>query len=466
MNNITLLHVAAITSDVIAAEKLIAAGADVDARDCRGWTPLHHAAFANYGAMMSCLLQNGADGTLLNDRGATYKDILDLIYPQPVDTQEVIPLLWRGEKGEISPLTQEKFSALTSAEFIAENRITPQQIRKDWFDPEDVKNELSFTEEIKNLYLAFSESPSKLILSHVTHDASSGELPFCPGLGLFAFKALAPKEVIGEYKGKICEEEPAYNSYVLRKIDAEKMRNAIAIANDGFPNAVMVPIHNVEGLPFRAVLIAAEPIKQGEQLCWHYGFHRVKLARYVELRPKEVRDFIQSENIQELIHYMLVSSMSGQLSFENFVRTEKFRYILQTPPVLFALIFEGVVDDAKALFLEEFVTKVVYPSHAALEYLYSLGKIAREGASLIKELELFAPCFARVYREYFKALLARFGIRVTLSLLDQNTQKLQESFNLKGENLSLHRLWKGGEEPLLDLWDKIILPKNEAALAE
>ena len=63
------LHAAAHAGDVRALERLLAAGADVDARDRHGRTPLHVATHARHGAAVRALAQRGAAlGALDDDR--------------------------------------------------------------------------------------------------------------------------------------------------------------------------------------------------------------------------------------------------------------------------------------------------------------------------------------------------------------------------------------------------------------
>jgi hypothetical protein len=67
----TLLHLAANDDSRQCAALLLAAGADVDARDADGRTPLHLAVFRAHREMAALLLENGADIWVEDLRGRT-----------------------------------------------------------------------------------------------------------------------------------------------------------------------------------------------------------------------------------------------------------------------------------------------------------------------------------------------------------------------------------------------------------
>ncbi|KAG9523800.1 hypothetical protein KCV07_g2338, partial [Aureobasidium melanogenum] len=67
----TGLHLAAHHGLVNATSQLLASGADVDARDCLGTTPLMYAAAAGHSKIVEILLHSGAEPAAICDRGAT-----------------------------------------------------------------------------------------------------------------------------------------------------------------------------------------------------------------------------------------------------------------------------------------------------------------------------------------------------------------------------------------------------------
>ncbi|PWB53112.1 MAG: ankyrin repeat domain-containing protein [Nitrosomonadales bacterium] len=67
----TPLHMAATNPDVSALKALLAAGADVNARDMDGNTPLHMAAYSNKFEHTKLLLEAGADVNAMSAGGRT-----------------------------------------------------------------------------------------------------------------------------------------------------------------------------------------------------------------------------------------------------------------------------------------------------------------------------------------------------------------------------------------------------------
>lgn len=67
----TPLHLAATNPDSGVVKALLAAGADVNARDGEGATPLHLAAYADKSANATLLLQAGADVNAVTSNGRT-----------------------------------------------------------------------------------------------------------------------------------------------------------------------------------------------------------------------------------------------------------------------------------------------------------------------------------------------------------------------------------------------------------
>ncbi|MEA3365439.1 MAG: ankyrin repeat domain-containing protein, partial [Candidatus Hydrogenedentes bacterium] len=72
---LTPLHVAAFMSRPACAEKLLKAGARIDATDVFGDTPLHSAAIHGMTGMIGFLVRRGADPNAVNKKGETPLDL-------------------------------------------------------------------------------------------------------------------------------------------------------------------------------------------------------------------------------------------------------------------------------------------------------------------------------------------------------------------------------------------------------
>lgn len=443
--------------------KLLTEGANLNACDHRGWTPLHHAALMSNEKMMKLLLDFGADNTLRTDRGGTSQDIWNLTHLFPSLPHERIRLM-KQEQGKQMQMTHDEFQKLTSAIFIEENYISKEQLWSEW-DSSFLQEPFLLSQEYAQKYSEFVTNPPTHILSRVTKDARDRPLLLSPGLGLFAKDPIAKGEIIGEYLGNI-QENPQENPYLLAKTCSLTHRNEIPFINDGFNNVVIVPIHNTRGLAIRYLFVAANQIARGEQFCWHYGLHVVKFDPYSELRPTEVREFIKSENIDELIRCIMVIATTREFSFEELVRAEKFLYILQTPAVQYAMILDGTINAAKAKKVLE-ASYCVEGMHQSAKVFEKLVDVAFECRKIKQRFSLF-PKFAAVYDKYFTTLPSKEGVVVTLALARNTNTFLSDSLSTIEKDLKYSKKEELEEcdRSFLNLWDEEIIPKNNLFIAD
>lgn len=460
--SLTPLHFAAISGNLEAAEQLIKAGADSDAQDVRGWAPIHHAALAADEAMMNLLKVHGLCARLRTLSGATYQHILRFTQPQPATGPT--HLLWRNARGEAEPLSCEQFRKLTEAEYTEENQVSPELLLAEWVDPTPRDREWSFAHTFKPAYLSFLENPPRHILAEVTHDSQGRPLQMKPGLGLFAARDYAPREIIGEYVGTL-EDRDVENAYVLGRINSLHRRNGMPQINDGFNNLTMILLHDVEGLPTRRLLVTTEAIRRGDQFCWNYGMNDMKIRRYVELRPKEVRDFMCREKLRDLIH-ALVSTCVKEQSFELCVRANKFRYVLETPVVLFLMTFEGVIEAAKAQELLTLAYTMGCIPYNGPEHLKSIAKVAAACYSIRKQISVCFPKTAALYVDFIATLPAKVGSRFTLQLAAQANRFLDNKLSLlRKDGIPLHIELPEVDDYMVTVWNTEVAPKNAEAIS-
>jgi ankyrin repeat protein len=85
---------------------LVAIGVDVNAKDIRGWTPLHFAARENQADILETLLKAGADPNVKHERG--HPPISEALKAQPPVLESVEVLLKYGAKTEGDSFTARK----------------------------------------------------------------------------------------------------------------------------------------------------------------------------------------------------------------------------------------------------------------------------------------------------------------------------------------------------------------------
>ena len=456
----TPLHVAAISGNDRAAKQLLEAGAHIEAKDSRNWTALHHAAANCDIQMIQCLLAKGASKTARTAQGGTYQDILNLAYPTTTDPNETIGLFWRDEGGNKTQLTRRQFKEITQADYTDEIRFSSNFLPQEYANPTQSDELFPFSEIVRQNYREFVSSVH--ILSKVTCDSSGNRLSASPGLGLYASHPMNPLSIVGEYKGFL-DHEAAHSRYALGLIDSLNFRNEIPQINDGFPNTGLIHVENSNGVGDRYVLVATNAIEQGEQFCWNYGIQSTKFGPYVELRPRETREFIQTHDLTTLQHLLLLRGHHKPISFEQYGIAEKFRYITETPPALFAMIFDGTINQTKALELKEFmIVREAIPLD--LSIADSLVPTALECVQIKKKLLKISPQTSVAYQKYFTDLPSRIGIEHVVSIAKQTNQFLSKGIkNIQGFDPGNKSHVKEINETFYETWKKL-QEKNDQAI--
>ncbi|GAB4234359.1 MAG: hypothetical protein Tsb0021_13630 [Chlamydiales bacterium] len=424
----TPLHISVITGNIAAANALINAGSDVNALDYKNWTPLHHAALECNSMMIQILIHKGANTNAKTHFGATYNDLLTLMNPLPAYPN----LIWKESDDIEYVISIDEFQKFTEATYGEELKVTQEKLFSFWNEAQCVQEkqeDYPFLTEIRNAY-KFMKSTPQYYLARVKLDSEGNEIEDFCGLGIFATKQLKPKDIIGQYVGTVSVEESCNNYTLEGNIDAEKFRNATAMVNDGFPNTVMLPVFD-EGYPRRNVFIAAEAIEKGEQICWNYGFHKVKIGPYIELRGKELREFLKENSWKYF--FEIAIKPSSELKFEEFIILEKFRYVYSSPGVMFKLSLEGVIDlKILNLICEHHPQKI----EQSIEELYiEMYKTIEETLNILKKLDEIFPSISNDYWKYLHGLPSKKKITEILDFSRQANKQISK--NLEGINRSL-----------------------------
>ena len=140
------LHAAAQTGDLAAIDKLAVAGAEIDARDGHGRTPLHVATYARQRAAMQALVKRGANPRALDNQ--RYDTVTIAAVADDVETMRVALALGADPKAITSPYDG---TALIAAAHLGHDDIT--RVLIDAGAPLDHVNNLGWTALIEVVVL-------------------------------------------------------------------------------------------------------------------------------------------------------------------------------------------------------------------------------------------------------------------------------------------------------------------------
>lgn len=360
------LHIAILIQRRDFVSALVNAGVDIDVRDHRDWTPLHHAALMGDKENIQFLKAHGADKDVLTDFEGTYRDILRLTSDPQQNGTDIIPIVLKTTDGKVEALTHQKFKDLTRACYLEENYAERSWLIQQWKEPTYKHSAIMdpLFSRLKEQYKREFHTSPNFEMQKITCDDSQRKLDSSPGFGLFAAKSYEKGDILGEYKAHIGPED-LHDEYTMDKWwQARHYRNAMAMINDGYPNTHAIKVVNVRGLPFRMLMVAISPIEKGEQICFNYGtLHLVKVQSYAELRGEALRKMINS-----------FDPKTKKRSKDPFPQWQ-LKYVSDTPIVLFNIIWDGSVTIQKAM---DFIN-----------YLYQNDRVAfNDRQSMIRNVEL------------------------------------------------------------------------------
>lgn len=334
------------------AEELLLNGVSANALDHKKWTPLHHATVLKNQSMCDLLMQYGGDESIPNDCGATAKDIYWFIIgvKKVNDCTKTTLLLNKDNK----PISCKDYYELTKSRYITEQIVKSEIFIKEW-KRDSPEVQYPFINELKEKYVHFSQGQKN---THVLKEADTDDmgcaLVSSPGLGLFATRFYAPGDIVGEFFGKL---KPSFTASLSsinlgdgNIIDSLSFSNEMSRVNDGWPNITPISIDACSGRQNRIIFVATEPINEGEQFIYNYGFHPCKLEPYQEIRPKALKEFTEQHDIDTLIKTLGNKLKKYQeITFEEYCQIDKIRYIYCTLSVCFKLITQGVIKDRNSL---------------------------------------------------------------------------------------------------------------------
>ena len=360
--NFSDLHIAVICEDLEGCLKLLSNKiTDPNAKDAKGWTPLHHAALLSsekFNQFREQLEKRGADKTLKTLSGDTADEIRRRTTLTSASPTAFTGVYLSDESGT-TPLSYEAFEKLTHAKFCERSLASKEWQISEWFKepsmPEEnqqqqmaprVKVDIAkqCAEQIKN-----PSAAPKFILKEIKVNSMGKPIP-PTGLGVFAKDKIVRGTPLGEYAG-YKDVTTVTNLYTAKDgVNAKKFRNVTAQINDGFPNVIHWVLEDGT-----LVLVAGDDIPADSagqvQLCSNYGpAHGIKLKTpYIEFRARELRDFVKYVLPRYAPGYdfskgLNISEPKNLQDEQNVLSLNaKIQYLLSTPSALYSMILEGVL---------------------------------------------------------------------------------------------------------------------------
>lgn len=459
---LSLVHIAAITGKKKHLSFLVNdLKMDIDTRDYKKWTALHHIALLNDMAMMSHLKEHQADTKALNGFGGTYSDITQITtHPSKIKrTGEIENVFWNShcttDEPVIEPLTHESFKTVTGKTFIESPYISPDDYFEFWRSSDVVGKT-----DLKNQALeSFELSKAKRIIYPLS-DKQGKEF------GLMLDSDIGPGEIIDVYSGRMSPSREGLSSpyamalcsgdKLLAFVDAQNLCSTSAFANDGFPNVIIEVVPNYKGLPAFTVVVAVTTIKSMEPIVYNYGkAHDVKFGPYrsdlcsittfcrwphLSVTQEKTR---QEENEKELIETknqsLSSSSSKGKVlasdeEIEAVLKRSRVRYILETPAAFYAQIM-----DPQSNFPNEHNLSISSEKGEEYEkYLYKYSTAIREEvASLLKKYPKLDVLIVVFQQKAFEIYAPKVAVRVIYEWIlsfakHQDLEKLNSSLELRG----------------------------------
>jgi hypothetical protein len=373
---ITPLHLAAALGRQDLIEILIQQGAEIDAKDEMGWTPLLFTAFASNPAAELKLRQLGAKDTgFLTVEVAKEK-------AGTIIRQESMKSAWYlDERGQQKPLDDTFLKKVGVERYTDRAYFTPENYRLLW-------QELKYIEWREKLPL--EAIAGSLIMNKLQHNVFPRVLvknvPGCQFLGLYAEEEIPALTPLGLYTGKI-EANPlkySFEEFVLGMaqgkdsyrmgflqnsplcIDAMHAGSSIRFINDDFPNAGVFCITGMD-----PIICSLQPIEKGQALAFDYGLGLCSLkwgGNYRLISETRLIKYFQEQSVEAIraalmqdFEYVSAINESDTINVETFNekfcgfhdRLSKLLYTITTPVALSVSILSGASKAAEWLALFE-----------------------------------------------------------------------------------------------------------------
>jgi hypothetical protein len=403
---LTALHLATIQGSYDLVREMLQSGlVDVNAKDRRGWTAMHHAAVKGDREMINLLKSYGGDPTILNHRSGNVADLLNLCSPVKVDENQPLPLVVWKENQEQRPLTFAEFKKIAHAEYLTEYFVDPAWLLKDWEKNTTYTCHPFFRNlNISQRFSEYRKNPPHLILERDPQ----------VGLDVKTADKLMKGQGVTEYLGEVVSSTAEIKNleYVLESVDGNGKRNLGPIINDGFPNVTSITEFNA-GMK-RHFMFMLDDAEAGERLCWNYGSgHDVKAkVPHVELRREAILSFFKKHSLSllamEIKQALKAEKASTSETLDIYSKIDKVKYIIDTPTSLLHLLFANVITlkDFEELLHDQELREILNIRSALYTcYQEQMLPIMRKlMAMLVRHKEVSPESYLQICHELIKKL--------------------------------------------------------------
>ena len=278
---------------------------DVNAKDKRGMTALHHAAIANRPTIQAMLIRAKASPLIKSNRAGTPKDYRVMCHPT------------------FGPPNEHGFVETNEVHYSA------QMIAQDWVRPmvkrEDYQRDMSTLQPPTNPRFSLIK-PKKNEIGEDVPDI---------GICTVVVEAVEIHQTLWIYSGMPTTEDHEVTHSMLTpckmggrmiKINALEYGNAASRMADGRPQVLFITVSNYRGAPFALAVCAAEAMKPGTLVTADYGILDTVKDHFYDLYPKTNRAMLKElarAPQKTSSHYALAS------------------FLFQTPSLLLDLIIDG-----------------------------------------------------------------------------------------------------------------------------
>jgi hypothetical protein len=307
--------------DVVAVQLAEWRGIDLNAKDQKGWTPLHHAIARKKRAVLDLIEKV--------DRTAANKfPFLRSIVEAAIPPNDKVVVSYLESDGTIREMSQKAFRKMHGGTpFFAGVRATPDALFHNWYKQRAVP--LALNRWLEQRYENYLKNESPLLLSSEER----------AGSGVVAGRKIRYSEMICLVGGSL--QEPVEEASKISSLSWSDLMN------DGLPNVCEARLL-IDGVETKA-LLAMRDIAKGERLLVDYNFsHQIKWLPRVEFASREIKNLFPNGKAVvkqwEAIERRLSNSVTPDELFEEGAFQSALRYLVDTPSIFLSLIVSKKVD--------------------------------------------------------------------------------------------------------------------------